>query len=96
MFNSRFTSLSDLRKAFPTEQSCIDYLEERRWHGNVISPFDKTSKVYKCKDNKKSATFVFVIKMLSYYEQTIETFLLVTLPDIISGYFGHDTGETEK
>lgn len=52
MFNSRFTSLSDLRKAFPTEQSCIDYLEERRWHGNVISPFDKTSKVYKCKDNK--------------------------------------------
>ena len=37
-----------------------------------------------------------VEKMLSYYEQTIETFLLVTLPDIISGYFGHDTGETEK
>ena len=37
-----------------------------------------------------------VIKMLSYYEQTIETFLLVTLPDIISGYFGHDTGGTEK
>ena len=48
------------------------------------------------KDKQKSATFVFVIKMLSYYEQTIETFLLVTLPDIISGYFGHDTGETEK
>lgn len=53
MFNSRFTSLSDLRKAFPTEQSCIDYLEERRWHGNVISPFDKTSKVYKCKVTTK-------------------------------------------
>lgn len=52
MFSSRFESLSDLRKAFPTEQSCIDYLEERRWHGNVVSPFDKTSKVYKCKDNK--------------------------------------------
>ena len=49
MFNSRFKSLSDLRKAFPTEQSCIDYLEEMRWHGNVVSPFDKTSKVYKCK-----------------------------------------------
>ena len=48
------------------------------------------------KDKQNSATFVFVIKMLSYYEQTIETFLLVTLPDIISGYFGHDTGETEK
>ena len=48
------------------------------------------------KDKQKSATFVFVIKMLSYYEQTIETFLLVTLPDIISGYFGHDTGGPEK
>ena len=52
MFNSRFTSLSDLRKAFKTEQSCIDYLEERRWHGTVVSPFDKTSKFYKCKGNK--------------------------------------------
>lgn len=52
MFNSRFKSLSDLQKAFPTEQSCIDYLEERRWRGNVVSPFDPTSKVYKCKDNK--------------------------------------------
>lgn len=52
MFNSRFKSLSDLQKAFPTEQACIDYLEERRWHGNVVSPFDPTSKVYKCKDNK--------------------------------------------
>lgn len=52
MFNSRFKSLADLQKAFPTEQSCIDYLEERRWHGYVVSPFDPTSKVYKCKDNK--------------------------------------------
>ena len=52
MFNSRFTSLSDLRAAFPTEQSCIAYLEDRRWKGNVRSPFDSTSKVYKCKDNK--------------------------------------------
>ena len=34
------------------------------------------------KDKQNSATFVFVIKMLSYYEQTIETFLLVTLPGI--------------
>lgn len=29
MFNSRFKSLKDLQDAFPTEQRCIDYLEER-------------------------------------------------------------------
>lgn len=52
MFNSRFKTLKDLQDAFSTEQHCIDYLEERRWGGNVVSPFDPTSKVYKCKDNK--------------------------------------------
>ena len=52
MFNSRFKSLKDLQDAFPTEQRCIDYLEERRWGVKVVSPFDPTSKVYKCKDNK--------------------------------------------
>ena len=73
MFNSRFTSLSDLRKAFKTEQSCIDYLEERRWHGNVISPFDKTSKVYKCKDNKyrcKNTGKYFDVKTKTIFQGT--------------------------
>lgn len=49
MFNSRFKSLKDLQDAFPTEQHCIDYLEERRWGVKVVSPFDPTSKVYKAK-----------------------------------------------
>jgi len=26
-------------------------LEKRRWNGNIISPYYKTSKVYKCKNN---------------------------------------------
>lgn len=47
-----FNSLIDLFKAFPDEQSCIDHLEQLRWNGFVVSPFDPTSKVYKCKDNK--------------------------------------------
>lgn len=37
MFNSRFKSLKDLQDAFPTEQHCIDYLEERRWGAKVVS-----------------------------------------------------------
>lgn len=47
-----FNSLIDLFAAFPDEQSCIDHLERLRWNGVVVSPFDPTSKVYKCKDNK--------------------------------------------
>ncbi len=31
---------------------CIDYLEKVRWKDGVVSPFDPTSKVYKCKSNR--------------------------------------------
>ena len=47
-----FKSLLDLLKTFPNEQACIDHLELNRWEGNVVSPFDHTSKVYKCGGNK--------------------------------------------
>lgn len=52
MINKDFNSIIELLQAFPTEQSCIDHLTELRWNGNVVSPFDSTSKVYSCKDNK--------------------------------------------
>ena len=47
-----FKSIFDLLKAFPTEQSCIDHLENLSWGGNPVSPFDAASKVYKCAGNK--------------------------------------------
>ena len=47
-----FKSIIDLLKAFPTEQDCINHLENLRWNGVPISPFDSTSKVYKCAGNK--------------------------------------------
>jgi transposase-like protein len=47
-----FKSIFDLLKTFPTEQACIDHLEELRWGGNPVSPFDPESKVYKCAGNK--------------------------------------------
>ena len=37
---------------YDNEQACIDHLELLRWGGDVISPFDPESKVYKCKGNK--------------------------------------------
>lgn len=48
----KFKSIRDLQKVFPTEQSCIKYLEKRQWKGIITSPFDPTSKVYKCKKRK--------------------------------------------
>jgi len=47
-----FKSIFDLLKAFPTEQECINHLEKLMWEGNPVSPFDATSKVYKCAGNK--------------------------------------------
>ena len=47
--SSGFLSFASM---FPTEQSCIEYYEQIRWNGKVVSPFDETSKVYKCKNGK--------------------------------------------
>ena len=38
--------------AFPDEESCIRYLENLRWGGKVVSPFDASSTVYKCGNGK--------------------------------------------
>lgn len=37
---------------FPDEESCIKYFEEIRWEGSPVSPFDPSSKVYKCRNGK--------------------------------------------
>lgn len=52
MIISDFTSLSDIRAAFPDEDSCLKHLEKLRWNGFVTSPFDPISKVYVCSDGK--------------------------------------------
>lgn len=52
MINQDFNSLVELQQTFPDEQSCINHLEEIRWNNSVVSPFDATSQVYKCKNNK--------------------------------------------
>ena len=45
MINVRlFNSLFELLEAFPTEESCIKYLESLRWKEGIVSPFDPTSK----------------------------------------------------
>lgn len=49
---SNLKTLQNLFEAFPDEEACINYLETIRWAGNVVSPFDPSSKIYKCAGNK--------------------------------------------
>lgn len=68
-----FKSLTQLLAAFPTEQSVIDHLEFIRWNGNVVSPFDPTSKVYKCKNNRYrclNTKKYFNVRTASIYENS--------------------------
>ena len=48
----KFNSVKSLIKTFPDEQACIDFLEKIIWNGEPVSPYDKTAKVYKCKNNR--------------------------------------------
>lgn len=69
----QFKSIIDLLKAFPDEQSCIDFLTEQRWKGSVVSPFDPESKVYKCKANRwrcKNTGKYFNVKTGTIFEDS--------------------------
>lgn len=73
MINTNFQSILDLIETFSTEQVCINHLEELRWNGNIISPFDPTSKVYKCKNNKyrcKNSGKYFNVKTNTLFDNT--------------------------
>lgn len=73
MFNKDFKSIRELIKAFPDEQTCINHLEELRWSGNVVSPFDETSKVYNCAGNKykcKNTGKYFNVRTSTLFDNT--------------------------
>ena len=68
-----FKSIFDLLKAFPTEQSCIEHLERLSWGDTPISPFDTSSKVYKCAGNKykcKSTGKYFNVRTGTIFDNT--------------------------
>ena len=73
MINQDLNSVFELFETFPTEQSCIEHLEQLRWNGNVVSPFDASSVVYKCKDNKyrcKNTGKYFNVKTNTLFDST--------------------------
>ena len=73
MINTNFNTILDLINTFPDEQSCIDHLEQLRWNGNIISPFDSNSKVYKCANNKykcKETSKYFNVKTQTLFDNS--------------------------
>src|ERR1019366_3465605 len=69
----QFGSMLDLMRHFDTEQKCIDHLTKLRWGGNVISPYDKDSKVYVCKGNKykcKTTGKYFNVKTGTFFDNS--------------------------
>ncbi len=104
----KFKGLIDLQKVFPTEKSCIKYLEKHRWNGIITSLFDPTSKVYKlgdgwykCKNTGKR----FNVKTGTIFKGTripLQTWFwalynLVNSKKGISSYqLSGDTGITQK
>lgn len=68
-----FKSILDFIKTVPDEISCIQYLEEIRWAGVIVSPYDETSKVYKCKNNKykcKKTGLYFNVRTATIFESS--------------------------
>lgn len=71
--NTNFKSIFELLESFPDEQTCIEHLETLRWDGNVISPFDPESQVYKCSNNRykcKNTGKYFNVKTQTVFEDT--------------------------
>lgn len=67
-----FKSLMDLIRYFSNEEICVEYLERIRWSGKVVSPFDPTSKVYKCSKGYwcRNTNKVFNVKTGTIFENT--------------------------
>jgi transposase-like protein len=108
MINMDFKSVRELLNVFSSEQICIDHLEQLRWNGNVVSPFDATSKVYKCAGNKykcKNTGKYFNVKTATLFDNSkieLQTWFLAIY--LVTGHkkgisslqLGRDLNVTQK
>lgn len=94
---AKFKNYSELVSAFPSEKECFAYLETIRWNGNVVSPFEPASKVYKCAGTKykcKTTGKYFNVLSGTVFENTKiplqiwfqAIFYCLTIPNGISSY----------
>lgn len=73
LFELNVKSLMALYELFPTEEACIKHLENIYWQGNPLSPFDRTSKIYKLKNGQyrcKNTGRYFNIRIKTMFVQT--------------------------
>ena len=109
MIDTSFNNIFELLQAFPDEQTCINYLEDKRWGDTgVISPFAPESKVYKCKGNKykcKNSGLYFNVRTGTLFDNTKvklqKWFLAIYIvtshkKGISSVQLGKDIGVTQK
>ncbi len=71
--NRNFKNIHEMRTVLNTDRKCIEYLEELIWDGVPVSPFDKSSKVYKCKNYKykcKNTGKYFTVLTGTIFENT--------------------------
>lgn len=72
-FKLNVKSIMALYELFPTEEACIKHLEAINWHDKPVSPFDKTSRVYKLKSGKyrcKNTGKNFTVRTGTMFEKT--------------------------
>jgi len=108
MFNTDIKSVVELMDTFPDEASCIKYLEQIRWAGTPVSPYDPDSKVYKLNDGNykcKNTQKKFNVRTCSMFGDTKmelrKWFLALWLvtghkKGISSIQLGKDLGMTQK
>lgn len=68
-----FDDIFSFMKVFPDEASCLLRLEKVYWENGAVSPFDKTSTVYACSNNKykcKNTKKYFTVKTGTIFENT--------------------------
>jgi transposase-like protein len=73
MINKEFNSIIELLQDFPDEDACIKHLEKLYWNNKPVSPFDATSKVYKCANGKyrcKNTGKYFNVKTGTLFDNT--------------------------
>lgn len=105
---SKFNSLLDVLNTFSDEQTCIDHLTALRWDGDIVSPFNPSSKIYVCKGNKykcKNSGKYFNVRTQTLFDNTKiklqKWFLAIYLvtshkKGISSIQLGKDIGVTQK
>lgn len=103
-----FKTVLDLVKAFPDEAACIAHLESILWPNGPVSPFDATSKVYKCARHRykcKNSGKYFNVKVGTVFEDTkiplVKWFMALYLfsshkKGISSYQLARDIGVTQK